>query len=126
MKGKQGSLTVITLELHLLGNLVVDLLVLILASSESDLALDGSGGSSSSRAELFGGLLGSSAGSEEEISGPESRSSDTKEDVGRGGLSGRGRGRLGSQGGDRKASFGDRLTTLGPPPASVANLRAAS
>lgn len=87
-EGEQGvALTIVTLELHLIGDPVIDLLIVFLPSSQSNLPFNSSSSSSSGRSELFGSILGRARCAEEEISSSKRSSSYSEENVGGRGLS---------------------------------------
>ena len=81
MSRNAKELTIVILNLELGGDRIVDLLVLVLASPQTELALDGSGRTADIASELLGGFLRGTARSEEEISGSESGGSNTGESV---------------------------------------------
>lgn len=78
---KSLRLTIVALNLHFLGDSIVNLLVLLLAASQAELALGSSGSTPNITSKLFGGFLWCSGSSEEEVSRTKSSGSDTSEGV---------------------------------------------
>lgn len=67
----KARLTIVSLELHLLGDLVVNLLVLLLTPPQAGLPLDGGGDPTSGRAELLDPLFGCGIRAKEVVGGSE-------------------------------------------------------
>jgi hypothetical protein len=72
-------LTIVILELHLLGNRIIHLLILVLTPPQAQLALGDSRSTSGGRSDLFGRILRSPVGAVEKVRGRQGGSTDSCE-----------------------------------------------